>query len=152
MSAWLSLSTHQINVKNSKGGCSAPPLYKKERLKTQKERRLGLPESQCSTGTIHLPFSLFYCRTHCWGFIVNLLCSSKKVEPGQLPIRKSHLGPQKVDPIKTEPCRENRKVHLMSYRLPAETVFFTCFTQTCKNHIEFYIYELIFMNVKSQTL
>lgn len=88
-------------------------------------------------------------RVHCEFIVLKL---KKKVEPGQLPIRKSHLGPQKVDPIKTEPCGENGKLHLMSYRLPAETVFFTCFTQTCKNHIEFYIYELIFMDVKSQTL
>lgn len=57
---------------------------------------------------------------------MNLLCSSKKkkVEPGQLPIRKSHLGPQKVDPIKTEPCGENRKLHLMSYRLPVQRTLF----------------------------
>lgn len=111
MSAWLSLSMCQINVKNSKGGFSVPPLYKKgEHLKTQKERRLGLQEAQSSTHTLYL--TLFIAR-HTIEVSLWTYCASKKIKKWSavagdgLPLGLRHHGRQETVGIKSKSASVN---------------------------------------------
>ena len=114
MSAWHSLSTRQINVKNSKGGWSAPHFYKTEHLKKHK-RSVGsvyltpcapLPLSiSCFFAFLFLFFFFFFTGEYTIEFALWMHCVQVKEQrsvPGRLP-----QSPPKEDVTKTKPCREN---------------------------------------------
>ncbi len=115
MSTWLFLSTCQINVKNSKGGWSALPFYKRKHLKAQKERRLGVPGALCSTGTLHLLlFSLLQytrLRLHCECIVFKLKKKWSSV-PGRLPQDWVARALRKKQRLKLN-CRENQMNRLV---------------------------------------